>query len=117
MRPVNAHAQAFPASRSGLPSRIDDKSAYNRGMYIIAMGWLYVTALMSLAETGFVAGVLTFVFYGLLPVALLLWLFGGSMRRRRGVAPADDPKTDGMTGTFPEASPESDNCGERKNIP
>ena len=52
-------------------------------MYIVAIGWLYVTILMALTETSVVAGVLTLLFYGLLPTALLLWLFGGATRRRR----------------------------------
>lgn len=52
-------------------------------MYIVAIAWLYVTLLMALAETGIVAGVLTFLFYGLLPLALLLWLAGTPARRRR----------------------------------
>lgn len=52
-------------------------------MYIIAIGWLYVTVLMALTETSIIAGILTLLFYGLLPIALLLWLFGGPARRRR----------------------------------
>jgi membrane protein implicated in regulation of membrane protease activity len=52
-------------------------------MYIIAIAWLYVTVLMAAAETSVVAGALTFTFYGLLPLALLLWLFGTPVRRRR----------------------------------
>lgn len=52
-------------------------------MYIIAIGWLYVTVLMALSEPNIVSGVLTFGFYGLLPVSLLMWLFGGPVRRRR----------------------------------
>lgn len=52
-------------------------------MYIVVIGWLYVTALMALTESSVVAGTLTFLFYGLLPTALLLWLFGGAGRRRR----------------------------------
>jgi hypothetical protein len=55
-------------------------------MYIIAIAWLYVTTLMAFAETSFVAGVLTFVFYGLLPVALLLFLLGTPARRQRRAA-------------------------------
>lgn len=56
---------------------------YNGRMYIIVIGWLYVTVLMALTENSVVAGILTLTFYGLLPSALLLWLFGGPMRRRR----------------------------------
>ncbi len=52
-------------------------------MYIVAIAWIYVVLLMAMSETSAVAGVLTFVFYGLLPLALLLWLVGTPIRRRR----------------------------------
>jgi hypothetical protein len=51
-------------------------------MYIVAIAWLYVTILMAASEATLVAGVLSFVFYGFLPLALLLWLFGTPQRRR-----------------------------------
>lgn len=54
-------------------------------MYIIAIGWIFVTLLMALTETGFIAGILSFTFYGLLPLALFLWLFGTPQRRRNRV--------------------------------
>jgi membrane protein implicated in regulation of membrane protease activity len=52
-------------------------------MYIVAIAWIYVTLLMALTETNVTAGILTFALYGLLPLALLLWLFGSPIRRRR----------------------------------
>jgi hypothetical protein len=52
-------------------------------MYIVAIGWLYVTVLMALTETNITAGILTFLLYGLVPLALLLWLLGTPERRRR----------------------------------
>ena len=52
-------------------------------MYIIAIGWLYVTILMAFTETSFVAGALTLFFYGLFPLGLLLWLLGTPARRQR----------------------------------
>ena len=52
-------------------------------MYVIAIGWLYVTALVALNEGSVVAGIISFVFYGLLPCSLLLWLGGSKMRRQR----------------------------------
>lgn len=55
-------------------------------MYIVAIAWLYVTVLMAATEASLVAGMLTFIFYGLLPCALLLWLFGTPQRRRRKLA-------------------------------
>lgn len=52
-------------------------------MYIVAIGWLYVVVLMALSETSFVAGAATLIFYGLLPVGILLWLGGSKARRQK----------------------------------
>lgn len=62
-------------------------------MYIIAIGWLYVTVLMALTEANLVAGLLTLLFYGLLPVSLILWLFGGPVRRRRSALADEQANT------------------------
>lgn len=51
-------------------------------MYIVAIAWLYVTLMMALTEPNIVAGLLTFLFYGLLPCALLIWIIGTPQRRR-----------------------------------
>ena len=56
-------------------------------MYLIPIAWLYVTLMMAVAEatntTGTVLGALiTFVFYGVGPVALLMYLLGWPARRR-----------------------------------
>jgi len=55
-------------------------------MYIIAIGWLYVVVLMALTETSVVAGMATLVFYGLVPVGILMYLGGAKGRRRRRLA-------------------------------
>lgn len=49
-------------------------------MYIVAIGWLYVTLMMAVTEKNIVAGVMTFVFYGLAPCSVLLWLMGAPGR-------------------------------------
>lgn len=56
-------------------------------MYLIIIAWLYVTLLMALAEAfstqGTVLGaIITFVFYGLLPMSLVAYLMGTPMRRK-----------------------------------
>lgn len=51
-------------------------------MYIIVIAWLYVVILMAATEKSIAAGLLTFIFYGLLPCALLLWILGVKHRRR-----------------------------------
>jgi hypothetical protein len=56
-------------------------------MYLIVIGWLYVTLLMALAEAfstqGTVLGaIITFVFYGVLPMSLVVYLMGTPLRRK-----------------------------------
>lgn len=64
------------------------RHTYNRAMYIIVIGWLYITVLMAATEKTLVAGFLTLFFYGLGPVALFLWIFGTPARRRARMANA-----------------------------
>lgn len=57
-------------------------------MYIVAIAWLYVALMMAVAEatntTGTLLGaIVTFLLYGLGPVALMLYLMGTPARRRR----------------------------------
>jgi hypothetical protein len=57
-------------------------------MYLVAIGWLYVVLMMAVAEAlstqGSVLGaVITFVFYGVLPLALVMYILGTPGRRRR----------------------------------
>lgn len=52
-------------------------------MYIIAIGWLYVTLLMAMTENSIIAGIVSFTFYGLLPMSIVLWLGGSRARRAR----------------------------------
>ena len=51
-------------------------------MYIVAIAWIYVVLLMSFTEASIVAGVATFIFYGIAPLAILLYLMGTPQRRR-----------------------------------
>lgn len=56
-------------------------------MYLVAIAWMYVVLMMTLAEAmspqGTVLGALfTLVLYGVAPLALVLYLMGTPMRRR-----------------------------------
>lgn len=60
-------------------------------MYLIPLAWLYVAVMMAVAEAthprGSVLGALiTFVLYGVLPVALVIYLIGRPARRRARLA-------------------------------
>ncbi|THF66824.1 hypothetical protein E6C76_00025 [Pseudothauera nasutitermitis] len=59
-------------------------------MYIIAIAWLYVAFLVAIANPSTVGGVLTFLFGGILPLALYLWLFGTPARRRAAARRTDE---------------------------
>ncbi|SDD03735.1 hypothetical protein SAMN05216345_105315 [Cupriavidus sp. YR651] len=52
-------------------------------MYIVAIGWLYVAMMMAITETNVVAGLATFLFYGLAPVSIVLYIMGTPGRRQR----------------------------------
>lgn len=56
-------------------------------MYLVAIAWLYVAVMMSVAEAmhsqGTVLGaIVTFVFYGLLPVSLVMYILGTPSRKK-----------------------------------
>lgn len=56
-------------------------------MYLVILAWLYVTLLMALAEAfstqGTVMGaIITFLFYGVLPMSLVIYLMGTPLRRK-----------------------------------
>lgn len=55
-------------------------------MLLIAVAWIYVVALMALTEPTFVAGIMTFLMYCVLPLGILIYITGGGRRRRRKAA-------------------------------
>ncbi len=57
-------------------------------MYIVALAWIYVVVMMTIAEAtsknGTVLGALfTFLLYGVLPLSIVLYLMGTPMRRKK----------------------------------
>lgn len=87
-------------------------------MYLIAIGWLYVALMMALAEAtntnGSILGaIFTFLLYGILPAALLMYILGTPQRRRQRraqEAAAQVPQADlqGRQGTHRGAGQGSD---------
>jgi hypothetical protein len=56
-------------------------------LYLVAIGWMFVVLLMSAAEAlaangSLLGALITFVLYGLLPLALVLYLVGTPARRK-----------------------------------
>ncbi|MDO5102718.1 MAG: hypothetical protein Q4D91_07450 [Lautropia sp.] len=52
-------------------------------MLIVIIAWLYVVLLMSLAEHSVAAGIMTFLWYGLLPLSVVVYLLNTPARRAR----------------------------------
>jgi hypothetical protein len=52
-------------------------------MHIVAVAWIYVVLMMSITEHSLIAGIMTFLLYGVLPLTIILYLAGTRQCRRR----------------------------------
>jgi bacteriorhodopsin len=50
-------------------------------IYIIAIAWIYVVLLMSATEPSIVAGIMTFIFYCVLPLSLFIYLLRSALKK------------------------------------
>lgn len=60
-------------------------------MYIVAIAWIYVALMMSVAEATntngtVLGGIVTFILYGILPTAIIIYIMGTPNRRRARLA-------------------------------
>ncbi len=81
-------------------------------MYIVPIAWLYVTLMMAVAEAtnsnGTVLGaIITFLLYGLLPVALVVYLMR-SPARRKAMRAREATSNEPDAGGHPAATAEPD---------
>jgi len=56
-------------------------------MYIVAIAWIYVTLMMSVAEAtntngSVLGGIVTFILYGILPTAIIIYIMDAPRRKR-----------------------------------
>ena len=75
-------------------------------MLLVAIAWIYVALLMSVAEATSSSGtllgaVVTFVLYGVLPLAILMYLLGAPARNRALRAQRSGP---GLSAANPDGS-------------
>ena len=52
-------------------------------MYIVAIAWIYVVFMMAITETSVVAGIMTFLLYGVVPVTIIVYVMGSGRRKRK----------------------------------
>lgn len=82
-------------------------------MYLVAIAWFYVALMMSLAEAfssqGTILGAcITFILYGLLPIAIVLYIMGAPRRRdarRRQASEDESALAQSDRGDHPAAQP------------
>lgn len=81
-------------------------------MYLVPIAWLYVTFMMAIAEAtssnGSILGaIITFVLYGALPVALVVYLMR-TPARRKAMRARETESADPDAGGHAAAAPQSD---------
>lgn len=95
-------------------------------MYLVVIGWLYVVVMMAAAEAthsdgSLLGAIFTFFLYGLMPVALLLYLTK-NMGKRRRPAPADpietgpSPDSDSASAAAPDDSSHAAGAAEPTSV-
>lgn len=83
-------------------------------MYIVAIGWMYVVTLMAATETNFTAGLVTFLFYGLFPCSVLMYILGTG--RRRAKLKAKELAEQASQSDPPDEADQPDVPGEKKDL-
>ncbi len=79
-------------------------------MYLVAIGWMFVVVLMSVAEAmspiGTVLGAfVTLMLYGVLPLSVVLYIMGAPSRRRARRA-AEQARADAPPASADDVAPE-----------
>ncbi len=93
-------------------------------MYLIAIAWLYVALMMALAEAsspqGSILGaVITFLLYGVAPMALVMYLVGTPARRkaRRAAEAQADAQAQAQVQAQPASHPPASGQGDGRDEP
>lgn len=98
-------------------------------MYLIAIAWIYVVVMMTIAEAASPGGTLlgaffTFLLYGLLPLSILLYILGTPTRKRRLKARQEQEAlaatkvlNNGNSGVAPDAGSQSATASQAARVP
>ncbi len=62
-------------------------------LYLIAIAWIFVVLMMAITESSFIAGVMTFIFYCIIPLSLVLYILSSSARKRKILAESEAKRT------------------------
>ncbi|MBU6258542.1 MAG: hypothetical protein KGL18_04485 [Burkholderiales bacterium] len=80
-------------------------------MIIVAIAWIYVVLMAAIVEASSSGGTLlgagmTFIFWGLLPLAIVLYIMGTPARRRARRRAASEPPDSGSHAPGDTVAPE-----------
>lgn len=81
-------------------------------LLIVAIAWIYVVLMMSIAEHSVIAGIMTFLLYCVLPLTIVLYLMATPQRRRRNKESAIS-----VADTQPDGSERSIIASANSSIP
>jgi hypothetical protein len=79
-------------------------------MHIIVIGWIYVVLMMAITEHSVIAGIMTFLMYGVFPLSIILYLTGSRVRRNKRIAAAklaNDSANNSLSQCEPGLGPSS----------
>ena len=76
-------------------------------MWLVAIAWIYVVGLMSLTETSIVAGVMTFLFYCVVPLSILYYLTGSKRRRHKALRAEQVARNAAAAAVIPPLEPKA----------
>jgi len=91
-------------------------------VYLVVIGWMYVVLMMSVAEamntTGSVLGaIVTFFLYGLVPVAIIVYVMRTPQRKReRQAREAAEDAARGASSAQPDAGGEAPGAAEAGGV-
>lgn len=69
----------------------------NMAMIMVAIAWIYVVLLMSMTEQTIVAGAMTFLFYCVFPLSIILYVMGTPQRKRNRQAQEKSHQTQALS--------------------
>ncbi len=84
-------------------------------MLIVAIAWIYVVGLMALTEASFVAGIMTFFIYCVLPLSILFYLTGSKRRRAKRARLASAATSTHTDAGLPPIMPSAYDTGKDDN--
>lgn len=94
-------------------------------MYLVAIAWIYVAAMMAVAEAAAPNGSLlgagfTFLLYGIVPLSIVLYILATPARRRNRSRPQPIPGSGsdgGSAGIAPDAGGKAPAAAQADRIP